>query len=325
MNTPLHTVAALLCRITTLLDLVLVFTIALSNIDAYAMNIDDEFSRYTLRGLSGVGVRIATNVDSHLRLKQLGLTRQQFQEDVELRLRLAGIRILGEEELTLPGLTPALVVTVNVLQGSQVVYAYSIGVAVIQLCLLSKNMPALTVDKDTGRLGLTFRMESRTVVDPAEFSSPDLLREMERISRELPVPLPTWEVSGVGIASRLQLHTIREGVRTFVDTFINAYLSVNPHPTSGSMQVSQPSVSPRRDLIRQVQERLKAIGVNPGPIDGTLGPQTREALRWYQNTKGLPMTGEIDERTLDALGSAVIKTKKGLYYWRRSSSEPSNE
>jgi hypothetical protein len=271
-----------------------------------AIDIADEFSRDTLRGLPGVGVHIATNVDRLSELKQAGLTRQQFQEDVELRLRLAGIRILREEELTVFGQTPALVVTVNVVQGSPAAYAYGIRVAVLQLCLLSKNMPGLTIDKDTGRLGLTFRMESRAVVDPVELSSTDLLQEMKRISQERPVPLSTWEVGAVGIASHLQLLTIREGLRTFVDRFINAYLSVNPRSTSGNMQPSQPFVSPRRDLVRQVQERLKAVGGNPGPIDGTLGSQTREALRWYQNTKGLPRTGEIDERTFDALGVGLV-------------------
>jgi hypothetical protein len=59
-----------------LLGLVLVFTIAFSNIDAYAINIDDEFSRHTLRGLPGIGVQIATNVDRLSELKQAGLTRQ---------------------------------------------------------------------------------------------------------------------------------------------------------------------------------------------------------------------------------------------------------
>lgn len=43
-------------------------------------------------------------------------------------------------------------------------------------------------------------------------------------------------------------------------------------------------------------------GFDPGPPDGTLGPKTREALRRYQHTKGLPATGELDAPTLDALG-----------------------
>jgi peptidoglycan hydrolase-like protein with peptidoglycan-binding domain len=44
------------------------------------------------------------------------------------------------------------------------------------------------------------------------------------------------------------------------------------------------------------------VGYNPGTLDGTLGPQTRDALRWFQNTKGLRSTGDLDEPTLNALG-----------------------
>ena len=72
-----------------------------------------------------------------------------------------------------------------------------------------------------------------------------------------------------------------------------------------SLPVVEPVTSPpasRRDLIRQVQERLHTLGFKSGAIDGTLGPQTRNALRLFQNTKGLRATGELDEKTLEALG-----------------------
>jgi peptidoglycan hydrolase-like protein with peptidoglycan-binding domain len=53
--------------------------------------------------------------------------------------------------------------------------------------------------------------------------------------------------------------------------------------------------------IGQAQERLKAAGFNPGPVDGVLGPQTREALRRYQASQGLPATGALDEATRQVL------------------------
>ena len=53
--------------------------------------------------------------------------------------------------------------------------------------------------------------------------------------------------------------------------------------------------------IGQAQERLKAAGFDPGPIDGVLGPQTRAALRRYQASQGLPATGALDEATRRAL------------------------
>ena len=53
--------------------------------------------------------------------------------------------------------------------------------------------------------------------------------------------------------------------------------------------------------VGQVQDRLKAAGFNPGPLDGVLGPRTREALRRYQASQGLPATGVLDEATRQAL------------------------
>ena len=53
--------------------------------------------------------------------------------------------------------------------------------------------------------------------------------------------------------------------------------------------------------IGQAQEQLKAAGVDPGPTDGVLGPQTRAALRRYQAGQGLPATGALDEATRQAL------------------------
>lgn len=76
-------------------------------------------------------------------------------------------------------------------------------------------------------------------------------------------------------------------------------------PTSGSTKPLPTERAPHAQApsrVRRAQERLHAAGFDPGPPDGTLGPQTREALRRYQHTKGLPATGELDAPTLDALG-----------------------
>jgi Putative peptidoglycan binding domain len=53
--------------------------------------------------------------------------------------------------------------------------------------------------------------------------------------------------------------------------------------------------------IGQAQDRLKEVGFDPGPLDGVLGPRTREALRRYQASQGLPATGALDEATRQAL------------------------
>jgi hypothetical protein len=51
-----------------------------------------------------------------------------------------------------------------------------------------------------------------------------------------------------------------------------------------------------------VQERLARAGYYDGPIDGLLGPMTREAIAAYQADNGLAITSAIDEPTLATLG-----------------------
>jgi peptidoglycan hydrolase-like protein with peptidoglycan-binding domain len=53
--------------------------------------------------------------------------------------------------------------------------------------------------------------------------------------------------------------------------------------------------------IGQAQERLKAAGFDPGYVDGVLGARTREALRRYQASRGLPVTGALDDATRQVL------------------------
>lgn len=53
--------------------------------------------------------------------------------------------------------------------------------------------------------------------------------------------------------------------------------------------------------VRRAQERLKEAGFNPGPTDGQLGAQTKDALKEYQKAHGLPPTGQLDEPTRELL------------------------
>jgi len=51
-----------------------------------------------------------------------------------------------------------------------------------------------------------------------------------------------------------------------------------------------------------VQQQLEAAGYYDGPIDGELGPMTREAIANYQADNGLAVTSAIDEPTLATMG-----------------------
>lgn len=58
------------------------------------------------------------------------------------------------------------------------------------------------------------------------------------------------------------------------------------------------------DDIRKLQQALKDKGLDPGPINGVMGPKTQEAVRAFQQRQGLAATGSLDAQTQGALGLA---------------------
>lgn len=54
--------------------------------------------------------------------------------------------------------------------------------------------------------------------------------------------------------------------------------------------------------VKKAQEALKNKGHNPGSMDGVIGPQTRQAIRAFQNANGLKATGRLDTETAEKLG-----------------------
>ena len=63
--------------------------------------------------------------------------------------------------------------------------------------------------------------------------------------------------------------------------------------------VAEAAYDPR---VEAVQQALSDRGFDPGTIDGLMGSRTRQALRAFQTSTGLPPTGAIDTATLTALG-----------------------
>lgn len=64
--------------------------------------------------------------------------------------------------------------------------------------------------------------------------------------------------------------------------------------------------------VQQAQERLDALGLDPGPIDGVMGARTRDALREFQRKRDLPVTGELDWQTRMALAATVRTVKDAV-------------
>ena len=58
--------------------------------------------------------------------------------------------------------------------------------------------------------------------------------------------------------------------------------------------------------IKKVQDALNKKGFDSGPVDGKVGPKTREAVRRFQDSYGIKATGQIDNQTLYALGQFAL-------------------
>ena len=215
--------------------------------------LNNETTRTTLRGLSGVEVEIAPVAPA---LEAAGVTRQLLQAAVEQQLRRAGIAVvvLTQQEASTRPDVALFAISVSALSHELGVYAYSVDLALSQ--------------------------------------SATLLRDAA------PLSVPTWTTGSLGLVGENRLLSLVKTVHTSVDHFIQAYRAVNPRGSHAAPSTTNASTA----RIRQAQQRLRTAGLSPGPADGTLGPQTQKALRHYQQTKGIQVTGALDTKTLQALG-----------------------
>jgi peptidoglycan hydrolase-like protein with peptidoglycan-binding domain len=67
-------------------------------------------------------------------------------------------------------------------------------------------------------------------------------------------------------------------------------------------QRSDYSNTPNTEQVSKAQEVLKNDGIYSGPVDGKMSQSTREAIRSFQQSHQLNMTGTIDDETARQLG-----------------------
>lgn len=61
------------------------------------------------------------------------------------------------------------------------------------------------------------------------------------------------------------------------------------------------SIGSSGSSVRQLQQRLKAAGFNPGTVDGDFGARTQSAVRAYQRSRRLEVDGKVGTETMRAL------------------------
>ena len=79
------------------------------------------------------------------------------------------------------------------------------------------------------------------------------------------------------------------------------FTAIHPEEQYPDPQVRTDS-DPYSDLISQAQEKLRSLGFAAGPVNGDFGTKTQAALAQFQLDSQIPVSGQLDERTLAELG-----------------------
>jgi hypothetical protein len=124
------------CQTSSKLPLRLIICVLFAGLATAA---EGKLGRETLRGITSIEVVVESPDSEAIRD---GLTKDQIQTDVELRLRKAGVRVIGSDD---PEATkaPFLAISANLLKGRSIDgYAYSCQVALFQGVMVLSNSTA---------------------------------------------------------------------------------------------------------------------------------------------------------------------------------------
>lgn len=66
----------------------------------------------------------------------------------------------------------------------------------------------------------------------------------------------------------------------------------------------------RKPSIRNIQTALRKAGFYDGPVDGKLGPRTRQAIKDFQKSKGLKADGIVGRKTWQELSKYLEEVQK---------------
>lgn len=67
---------------------------------------------------------------------------------------------------------------------------------------------------------------------------------------------------------------------------------------AGIAHPADEAAPPAPRFVREAQQALRELGYRPGPVDGVVGPRTKEALARYQRSEKIQVTGRLDSETM---------------------------
>lgn len=97
-------------------------------------------------------------------------------------------------------------------------------------------------------------------------------------------------------------HGGSKGVKPDIQVKYPDYVKVVPPQPKETFKLDMNS-----EQIKSMQMILEALGYSPGRKDGYFDPKTETALKSFQRTKRLAITGQLDQKTADILREEFIK------------------
>jgi peptidoglycan hydrolase-like protein with peptidoglycan-binding domain len=80
------------------------------------------------------------------------------------------------------------------------------------------------------------------------------------------------------------------------------FTSLHPEEAYPDTPASLLSPDPYTGFIQEVQKKLHQQGFDAGPVNGDLSGKAQAALAQFQISRGVPASGQLDDRTLAELG-----------------------
>jgi photosystem II stability/assembly factor-like uncharacterized protein len=98
-----------------------------------------------------------------------------------------------------------------------------------------------------------------------------------------------------------------------------------PRRTTTTAAAVRPTVkATASDVVRRAQEALERAGYDIGVSDGQMGTRTVAAIRRFQSDRYLPLTGQLDDATIAALGISGSNASASVAVRVPSISDPIN-
>jgi len=80
------------------------------------------------------------------------------------------------------------------------------------------------------------------------------------------------------------------------------FTSLHPEEAIPDPPAQPVSTGPHSGFISRVQEKLRELGFDAGPVNGDFGEKTQAALAQFQLSRTIPASGQMDKETRAELG-----------------------